>query len=254
MLVDAGGAARPAASAELKLAQLEVVLELGPLLVGRLAVFSAGPEGLARWLLGLGILATLAANVAHGWPNGPVGAVVAAWPAASLVGSYELLLWLIRTSAACALPRERVTDQPCGPAGQLNPGRWLVPAPDAGSQQPARTTDCFAEGSMPPAPVRASWAAARVNEPGGYAPDHAYQPMSQQPADWSALEVPAAPGQSEDEVNTGAVAAYRASLGSGKPLSERKLAAMFGKTSRRWARSRIAEARQLVTAASEQPS
>ena len=57
---------------------------------------------LARWLLALGIVATLAANVAHGWPRGPVGAVVAAWPAASLVGSYELLLWLIRTSAAAA--------------------------------------------------------------------------------------------------------------------------------------------------------
>jgi hypothetical protein len=37
---------------------------------------------------------------------------------------------------------------------------------------------------------------------------------------------------------------YRASLESGQPLSERKLAGMFGKTSRRWARNRIAEARQ----------
>ena len=55
--------------------------------------------GLARWLLALGIVATLAANVAHGWSHGPVGAAVAAWPAASLVGSYELLLWLIRTAA-----------------------------------------------------------------------------------------------------------------------------------------------------------
>jgi hypothetical protein len=36
---------------------------------------------------------------------------------------------------------------------------------------------------------------------------------------------------------------YRASLKEGKPLSERKLAAMFGKTSRRWARSRMAEVR-----------
>jgi len=35
---------------------------------------------LARWLLGLGIVATLAANVAHGWPDGPIGAAVAAWP------------------------------------------------------------------------------------------------------------------------------------------------------------------------------
>jgi hypothetical protein len=41
---------------------------------------------LARWLLGLGIVATLAANMAQGWSHGPVGAVVAAWPAVSLVG------------------------------------------------------------------------------------------------------------------------------------------------------------------------
>jgi Protein of unknown function (DUF2637) len=52
---------------------------------------------LARWLLGLGIAATLTANMAQGWSLGPVGAVVAAWPAVSLVGSYELLVWLIRT-------------------------------------------------------------------------------------------------------------------------------------------------------------
>jgi len=45
---------------------------------------------LARWLLGLGIAATLAANMAQGWSHGLVGAVVAAWPAVSLVGSYEL--------------------------------------------------------------------------------------------------------------------------------------------------------------------
>ena len=36
---------------------------------------------LARWLLGLGIAATLAANVAHGLGHGLSGAVVAAWPA-----------------------------------------------------------------------------------------------------------------------------------------------------------------------------
>ena len=53
---------------------------------------------LARWLLVLGIAATLTANMAQGWSHGPVGAVIAAWPAVSLVGSYELLVWLIRTS------------------------------------------------------------------------------------------------------------------------------------------------------------
>ena len=86
--------------------------------------------GLARWLLALGILATLAANVAHGWSHGPVGAAVAAWPAASLVGSYELLLWLIRTAAAGAVAREPAADQRAGPADHPVAGLRLVSAPD----------------------------------------------------------------------------------------------------------------------------
>src|SRR5246127_4340235 len=53
--------------------------------------------GLARWLLGLGIAATLAANVAHGLGHGLIGAGVAAWPAVALVGSYELLMMIIRS-------------------------------------------------------------------------------------------------------------------------------------------------------------
>jgi hypothetical protein len=51
---------------------------------------------LARWLLGLGIAATLAANVAHGLGHGPIGGAVAAWPAVALVGFYELLMMIIR--------------------------------------------------------------------------------------------------------------------------------------------------------------
>ena len=47
-----------------------------------------------------------------------------------------------------------------------------------------------------------------------------------------------------DADNFAAVAAYRLSARAGNPLSERKLAQMFGRTSRRWARARIAEARQ----------
>ena len=41
---------------------------------------------LARWLLGLGIAATLAASVAHGLGHGPAGAAVAACPAVALAG------------------------------------------------------------------------------------------------------------------------------------------------------------------------
>lgn len=58
----------------------------------------ASVPGLARWLLGLGIAATLAANVAHGLGHGLIGAGVAAWPAVALVGSYELLMVIIRGS------------------------------------------------------------------------------------------------------------------------------------------------------------
>jgi hypothetical protein len=47
-----------------------------------------------------------------------------------------------------------------------------------------------------------------------------------------------------DADNFRAVAAYHLSAHAGNPLSERKLAQMFERTSRRWARARIAEARQ----------
>lgn len=54
---------------------------------------------LAWMLLWLGIAATLAANIAHGWQNGIVGSIVAAWPAVALVGCYEMLMWLVRTNS-----------------------------------------------------------------------------------------------------------------------------------------------------------
>ena len=51
---------------------------------------------LAAWSLGTGIVATVGANLAHGVGQGPVGAPVSAWPALALVGSFELLMMLIR--------------------------------------------------------------------------------------------------------------------------------------------------------------
>ena len=47
---------------------------------------------------GWAVAATLAANVAHGLGHRLAGATVAAWPAVALVGSYELLLMVIRGS------------------------------------------------------------------------------------------------------------------------------------------------------------
>lgn len=52
---------------------------------------------LAYFALWAGILATLAANAAHGWAGGWTSRLVSAAPAAVLVIAYELLMWLIRT-------------------------------------------------------------------------------------------------------------------------------------------------------------
>jgi hypothetical protein len=53
---------------------------------------------LAAWSLGAGIVATVGANLANGIGHGPIGALVSAWPALALVGAFELLMMLIRTS------------------------------------------------------------------------------------------------------------------------------------------------------------
>jgi hypothetical protein len=67
---------------------------------------------LAQWLLGLGIAATLAANVAHGLGHGVIGAAVAAWPAVALVGSYELLMMIIRSAQVPAETPTALDDDP----------------------------------------------------------------------------------------------------------------------------------------------
>ncbi|MEV0626025.1 DUF2637 domain-containing protein [Nonomuraea wenchangensis] len=72
---------------------------------------------LAYFTLALGILATLAANVMHGWEHGVIGSIVAAWPAVALVLSYELLMGLIRRSAV-AVNHDEVTVTPDSPPGE----------------------------------------------------------------------------------------------------------------------------------------
>jgi len=197
---------------------------------------------LARWLLALGIVATLAANVAHGWPDGPVGAVVAAWPAASLVGSYELLLWLIRTSAAVA--HGRSLGQSADPASHPTTDLRLLPVTTAGANGGRNALGgSGATGVLDGRSAEAGMEMDRISVPGWPGSDGADQAADQKAADRFMPEPSVRADVGEDDVNTAAVAAYRASLEGGTPLSERKLAAMFGKTSRRWARSRMTEAR-----------
>jgi hypothetical protein len=172
---------------------------------------------LARWLLRLGIAATLTANMAQGWSHGPVGAIVAAWPAARLVGSYELLVWLIRTSGA--LEREPSAEHRCESTACCATTRSAPATADDGDQHSRNDRDLSAQG-------RRSMG----------------QPAGQRATPFSAQHGGGTPGADAD--NDAAVAAYRLSMKAGNPLSERKLAQMFGRTSRRWARARMANARQ----------
>ena len=172
---------------------------------------------LARWLLALGIAATLTANMAQGWSHGPIGAVVAAWPTVSLVGSYELLVWLIRTPGAADYgpsAEHLCTGAACRAA------RRPIPASAIDDERPGGSE----RGTSGPA-----W------RPAGQAAGQSPVPAGGQ-RDAEALEASAG--------NDAAVAAYRLSVQAGNPLSERRLAQMFGRTSRRWARARIADARQ----------
>ena len=152
---------------------------------------------LARWLLGLGIAATLTANMAQGWSHGPIGAAVAAWPAVSLVGSYELLVWLICTAGT--VERGVSSERPA--------------AADGGHHGRSEFSSAAEKGRR----------------------------MSQQACNDDTLRRE----DSGDNVNDEAVAAYQMSVQAGNPLSERKLAQMFGRTSRRWARARISHARRV---------
>jgi hypothetical protein len=129
--------------------------------------------------------------------------VVAAWPAVSLVGSYELLAWMVRIAAAPGPDRVPEADHPEPPADQDG-----SPADQMG-REPNGPDQADREAAEPD----------RAEPAGTSGPDH--------------------------DVNVAAVTAYRASVQAGNPLSERGLAGMFGKTSRRWARGRMAEAGQI---------
>ena len=202
---------------------------------------------LARWLLALGIVATLAANMAQGWSHGPVGAVIAAWPAVSLVGSYELLVWIIRTAAAGDLDRGLAADHGGPQAGHCSTSLRLAAAqgPDAEAGNliglDTGLTSGGADGALP-VPGMAS--ADQATGPGWNAEEHVDQAADQR-SGATGLVTAATP---DIDINAAAVAAYRASLQAGRPLSERKLAGQFGKTSRRWARNRMSEARRRPSA------
>ena len=59
---------------------------------------------LARWMLALGVAATVGANVAYGARFGMLGAIISAWPAVAFIGSAEMALGMVR--AARSVPED----------------------------------------------------------------------------------------------------------------------------------------------------
>jgi hypothetical protein len=99
--------------------------------------------------------------------------------------------------------------------------------------------------------TRPAVAADQIGEPAWLGPDQAYRSPGQA---WTSRLVPGGlDGADEASIEAATVAAYQASVDLGRPLSERKLAAKFGKTSRRWARHRMAEAGQARNRDPRQP-
>ena len=203
---------------------------------------------LARWMLALGIAASLAVNVAQGWSHGLIGAVVAAWPAVALVGSYELLAWMIRTAAVHGPARAPVADQRGLRADQ--PGTSLPAAASPAREAGSADTPGYGAGQAPEdvrGPLPVARAVALVRGPGRDGPDHAGGSARSGPDRADRVGGPLVPAMATgpaSDINIAAVAAYRVSIREGTPLSERKLAEAFGTTSRRWARNRMAEARK----------
>ncbi len=111
--------------------------------------------------IGLVVAATLMANMAQGWSHGLVGAVVAAWPAVSLVGSYELPglahphVWDSRTPAAGPAPVRRRGLPPCRAFCQDRSHQRRVPPPGrARHTTPGTAASVSASRTSPSCPVR----------------------------------------------------------------------------------------------------
>jgi hypothetical protein len=74
---------------------------------------------LAKWSLAVGIVATIGANVAHGATHGPIGAIVSAWPALALVGSFELLMTLTRAATSPDHTQNEQRAEPVQPSTEV---------------------------------------------------------------------------------------------------------------------------------------
>lgn len=63
--------------------------------------------GLLAWgMLGLGVAATVGANVEYGLRYGVLGAIISAWPALAFIGTVEMVMGMIRRTRGTPVPAQ----------------------------------------------------------------------------------------------------------------------------------------------------
>jgi Protein of unknown function (DUF2637) len=102
---------------------------------------------LARVMLGLGVAATVAANVAFGAADGLTGAAISAWPAIAFIGCAELLIGSIRRTRPVPVSANTGGQGVPAVSGEV-PG--AVPVPDQlSAQATSMFSDDLAAGRVP---------------------------------------------------------------------------------------------------------
>jgi len=76
----------------------------------RAARAGLGTPWLARVMLGLSVIATLAANVAYGAHYGLTGSLLSGWPAVAFIGSAEMAIGMVRRTRQALDPDAQVVD------------------------------------------------------------------------------------------------------------------------------------------------
>ena len=69
----------------------------------RAARAGLGTPWLARFMLGLAVVATLAANIGYGLPYGLPGALISGWPAVAFIGCAEMAIGMVRRTRGTVL-------------------------------------------------------------------------------------------------------------------------------------------------------
>ena len=104
---------------------------------------------LARGMLGLGVAATVAANVAYGAGFGWPGAVISAWPAVAFIGAAEMALGLVRRARAGVYGSSSVQHEADAPGAAPAASGNGYSAPEGGREAAERFAAGLSRGELP---------------------------------------------------------------------------------------------------------